>query len=250
VVNFIPLRTGTNYSDGAKIYQLISGGPWADFHRTVALVTSSLVTPIQPRDYDLTVIQRAAHTIDRGTMAALLRIWTYSHFLDSGRIPEAAQALQEAESVVRASVPDLPAELHTVFVFANAYVRRDAAATRQWWNLMQAKKPTRFNVDYYRAESALHWMEGNLAQANDAWIKSDALAHQLPKAGAYEFDRTCCTLLRQAIDATPGGQLALAPRPAPAAVLNGVPLAPEPAYQWSFMKDVPSPHQASPAVSE
>jgi len=65
---------------------------------------------------------------------------------------------------------------------------------------MQAKKPTQSNVDYWRACSALHWVEGNLKEANEAWKKSNELAQQLPKAGAYEFDRYCCELLHKALD--------------------------------------------------
>jgi len=89
------------------------------------------------------------------------------------------------------------------FVFGNAYLHRDAAAAREWWTRMEAKKPTRRNVDYWRADSALHWIEGHLKEANEGWEKSNALAQQLPKAGAYEFDRYCCFLLRKAIDEVP-----------------------------------------------
>jgi hypothetical protein len=46
----------------------------------------------------------------------------------------------------------------------------------------------------------LLWIEGKVQEANDAWKKCDALAQQLPKAGAYEFDRDCCSLLRKALD--------------------------------------------------
>jgi hypothetical protein len=241
VFNLVPLRSGTNYSDGAKIFQLLSGGPWADFHRTVSVVTSSLVTPLQPKEYDIESIERAAQGIGQGVLGMLLRLWAYNFFLDSDRIEEAAMALEDAESVVRSSAVDLPVELHTVFVFGNAYARRDAAAARQWWDKMQAKKPTRLNVDYYRAESALHWIEGNLEQANTAWAKTNELAKKLPQAGAYEFDRTCCNLLRQAIDATPGGLLAVVP---------GHAIARDESSQWSLMHDIPFQAQPLPAVSE
>ena len=76
---------------------------------------------------------------------------------------------------------------------------------REKWGTprMEAKKPTRFSEDYWRATGALHWIEGDLKAANEAWEKSNALAQQLPKAGAYEFDRYCCSLLRQALDEVP-----------------------------------------------
>jgi hypothetical protein len=197
--NLIPLRTGNQYSDGARLYQLFSHGPWADFYRAVSVVTSSLVTPLRPRDYDMGAIERASAGIQEGVQALLLRLYAYGHYLDSGMIPEARTALTEAESICNTSVPNLPVELHTVFVFGNAYLKRDAAATRHWWDRMTAKKPTRFNVDYWRAKSALHWIEGSLAEARDAWEKSDRMAAQLPKSGVYEFDRYCCALLGDAL---------------------------------------------------
>jgi len=55
-------------------------------------------------------------------------------------------------------------------------------------------------VDYWLAASALLWIEGNLKDANESWEKAHALAQQLPQAGAYEFDRYCCSLLRKALD--------------------------------------------------
>jgi len=199
-MNLLPLRTKGTYSDGAQIYQLLSHGPWGDFHLVVAVVGSSLVTPLRPRDYDIQAILRAAHSITQGTQGLLLRFYAYFYFLDHGRIFEAGEALREAESIYHQSASDIPAELHTEFVFGNAYVPRDAAAAREWWTRMEAKKPTRFNADYWRANSALHWMEGSLKEANEAWEKADALAQQLPKSGAYEFDRYCCSLLRKALD--------------------------------------------------
>ena len=199
-VNLVPLRIQGNYTDGAQIYQLLSDGPWGDFHQVAAVVGSSLVTPLRPRDLDIQAILRAAHSINQGTQGLILRLYSYVYFLDTGKISEAGEALREAESIYDRSASDIPAELHTEFVFGSAYVRRDAAAAREWWTRMEAKKPTRFNEDYWRANGALHWIEGDLKEANEAWEKANALAQQLPKAGAYEFDRYCCSLLRKALD--------------------------------------------------
>ena len=182
-------------------------------------------------------------------MGMLLRLWSYSHYLDCGRLPEAIQSLREAEQVFRSSAVDVTAELYTAFVFGNAYAARDAVAARQWWEAMQAKKHTVLNADYWRAESALRWIEGDLVQANSAWLRSNDLARKLPKAGAYDFDRTCCELLRRAIDATPGGKLNVAQAAAPAPVPTLAP-ALDQSYQWSFMRESPSSHTRAAAVSE
>src|SRR5438445_511202 len=69
--NLLPFRTKDNYSDGAGICQFFSNGPWADFHRAVMSIGSSLVTALRPRDYDIKAIQRAAHSITQGKQGLL-----------------------------------------------------------------------------------------------------------------------------------------------------------------------------------
>lgn len=203
VANLLPFKTRNSYSDGASIYQQLSRGPWGDFHRVRATVVSSLVTSARPRNYDIQSMLRAADGITQGPRAIILRLWAYTHFLDCGCIAEASKALTETESIYERNITSIPAEFLTVFVFGDAYVRRDAAAARKMWTQMEARKPIRFNVDYWIAKSALHWIEGNLKEANEALDKANKLAQQLPQAGAYEFDRYRCSLLRQAMDQPP-----------------------------------------------
>jgi hypothetical protein len=202
-MNLLPLRVAGSYSDGAMMYQLLSGGPWGDFHRSLAVVGSSLVTPMRPRDFDIATLQRAAKGIAQGPQGLLLRLCAYTCFFDQDRIPEAGEMLREAALVYPQCAAEIPAELHTDLVFGSAYVLCDAKAAREWWTRMEAKNPTRFNADYWRAASALHWIEGDLKAADEAWEKSNAEAQQLPKAGAYEFERYCCNKLRVALDDVP-----------------------------------------------
>ena len=199
--NLIPFRTGGQYSDGAKIYQLLAGGPFAALHGALSVVTSSLVTPLRPRDYNIELMEHAvAGGAAQGKQLMLLYLFRYQHFLDCGQLPEAALALTEAETIYHQYASEIPAELHLGFVFGNAYVKRDAVGARAWWQRMEEKKPTRFNADYWLAHSAFHWIEGDFYAANDSWHKGAAMAMQLPKAGAYEFDRYRYVLLRQALD--------------------------------------------------
>jgi hypothetical protein len=198
--NLLPFRTPAGYSDGAIVLQLLAGGAFADFHLSVARIGSSLVSPLRPRDYDIGSIQRAARGIGQGRQALLMWLHAFSHSIDAGKELEADDILAQAELVCLKSAYNIPAELHTSFVFGNALVRRDPVATRFWWNRLQARKPTRFNADYWRAESALHWIEGDLDQARSAWEKSHTLVEQLPDAGAYDFSRHCCAMLRRELD--------------------------------------------------
>jgi len=201
--NLVPFRPEASYSDGARIYQLLRGGPLVDLYRAFNIAGATLVTPLRPRDYDIEAIQRASRSFTQGRQAFLLRLFASYYFQDCGKIQDACQALAEAESIYQESAAEIPAELHTDLVFGSAYLRRDAASARVWWDRMSAKKTTHFGIDYWLAQSALFWTENRLEEARGAWNKANALAQKLPAAGAYEFDRYRSTLLHQAIDAAP-----------------------------------------------
>jgi hypothetical protein len=202
-VNLIPVRPDSLYSDGARIYHLLSGGPWADYHRATSMAAAGLVTALRPRDYDLPAIQRASKGITSGQQGLLLRLFAYNYFHDRGRIPEACSALSEAEAIYHQSASNVPAEWHALFVFGNAYLKRDAIAARQWWDRMQALKPAGRDAVYWLAQSALYWIEDDPAGADEAWRKGNDLAQKLPAAGAYDFNRDCFSHLRHTLDEVP-----------------------------------------------
>ncbi|MGD0737012.1 MAG: M50 family metallopeptidase [Terracidiphilus sp.] len=219
--NLIPLRPESLYSDGARIFQLLRGGPWADLHRALAVVQSSLVTPLRPRNFDIDAIRRASASFTHGRQALLLRLLASYYFLDSENNDKAIEALSEAEAIYHESASDIPAELHFDFVFDSAYLRHDAASARQWWDRMEAKKPTHLGVDYWLARSALLWIENHNEEAREAWNKTNALAQKLPTAGTYQFDRYRVGLLEAALNTSP----ATSPIPESAVYsLNGNPV--------------------------
>ena len=92
VGNLIPLNPEGLYSDGAKIYQLLKGGAWANFHRVMTLAASSTVTPLRPRDYDIDAIKRAEQLFTQGIHGILLRLLSSSYYLDCGKLDEARRA--------------------------------------------------------------------------------------------------------------------------------------------------------------
>jgi hypothetical protein len=200
ILNLIPFRTGNSYSDGAQIYQLLSNGPWGDYQRAISSVRSTLVTPLRPRNFDIEAIQRASVGIAHGPRGLHLRLLASLYYLDCDLIPEASQALAEAEKLYQQPASDIPAEWHTDFVFSKAFLQRDSAGARLWWDGMEAKNPTQLNADYWLARSALLWSENHLQEGEEAWQKGYALALQLPKAGIYEFDRDRYALLRKVLD--------------------------------------------------
>lgn len=221
VYNLIPLRPEDQYSDGAHLYQLLSRGPWADVHMAFSVVSTTTVTALRPRDLDIHLLQRAADFLKAGQQGLLLRLFQYIHHMDAGRIPDALDAVAEAEALYPELASKLDADLHADFVFVNALFRRDLESARRWWQRMEAKGVAKFKVDYWKARTALLWLEGCPEAAEEAWQKGNALAQNLPAAGAYEFDRWCYRKLREALDAPEIH--ALVPPPLPArheAVVN------------------------------
>lgn len=201
VLNLVPFQTASaTYSDGAQIYQLLSGGPLAEYHRVIAIVSSSLVTPLRPRDYDINAIHRASLAIPGGNRGMMLHLHASAYYLDCASFGEAADATTRAEAVYNNCALDLPAQLHTVFVYRKAFLHRDASGARLWWERMETKKGIRQNVDYWLARASLLWIEKNFDEARAALEEAESCAQRLPKFGAYEFDRYRCALLRKALD--------------------------------------------------
>jgi Peptidase family M50 len=201
VENMLPYRIETGaYTDGARILQLLTNSPMAELHRAMMAMQSTTVTPRRFRDMDPQPFQRAIELFPNDLTGVYLRIVIAQHFEEAGNIPQACASISVAEAIYDQFKIDLPAGLHTCFIISRALLSHDAAATRLWWDRMQEKKPTRFNVDYWLAHACVLWMEGRLDEANDALRKADAEARKLPQAGAYEFDRSRCALLRRELD--------------------------------------------------
>jgi Zn-dependent protease len=211
VYNCIPLRPEDKYSDGAQIYQLLSNGPWADFHMAFAMVSSSLVTPLRPRDFDVDVLNRAAAFMVTGLRGMLLNLFLSMHHHDCGRTAERLRYFEIAESMYPQIANDLPADLHLGFVYDNAVLKQDLAAAELWWQRMEAKGKTRQKVDYWKARTSLLWIEGNFGEAREAWRKADSWTRQMPAAGAYDFDRDEIARLGSLLDATEAAQPLMTP---------------------------------------
>lgn len=202
VGNLIPVNPEGLYSDGARIYQLLKGGAWADFHRATTLAASTTVTSLRPRDYDIEAVKRAEQLFTRGIRAVVLRLLESSYYLDCGKRDEASRAVTEAEVICRETGIDAPPELRVALVFRIAFLRHDAPSARFWWGTIEAAQAIHRGSDYWLAKSALLLSEGQMDEAQDAWNNAHDLVSKLPTMGDYEFDRYRCELLGQAINST------------------------------------------------
>ena len=199
----IPSKACNMYSDGARLYQFYKGGLWIDYYRALYLVTSSTVTPIRPRDYDLDAMQRAAGTVTSGQSEFTLRLCCYSCLFDRRQFPEAGQAIEHASEICEQHSLKLATESISPLVFGHAFVRRDPVAARLWWDRMQSAKPSFPDSDQNLSLAALLWSEGRLDEARDAWQKGNAWAQHLPASGSGDAERAAAALLLAALNTTP-----------------------------------------------
>jgi Zn-dependent protease len=210
VLNLIPVLTKRGfYSDGARILQLLTHSPMAEYHRLILRGQSTMVTALRPRDMDIDALQRVAATQFPQELRGLhLQLCAMQSHEDCGRLPEARVVLASADAIYRDFTIDMSAPLHTVFVTSHAWYNRDAAAARLWWDRMiekrkLAKKPDDPDADYWLARTALLWIEGRRDDAEEAWQKAAAEVAQLPRFGAYDFMRDQCANLRRELDLSP-----------------------------------------------
>jgi peptidase M50-like protein len=199
MVNLIPQKPETNYSDGARIYQLVTNGPWAHVEQAFSMVASTLVTSRRPRDFDLDVLHAAANFLTRGDRGMLLRLYTCMHYLDTGRVPEAVASLQEAEALYEGVAVQSPAGICALFVFLNAIFKRDRAGADLWWQRLQAQRNIDFDAEYWQARASILWLQGQIDEAHSACEHGFSLALQLPAAGAYDYTRSGFDALRDAL---------------------------------------------------
>jgi len=200
MVNLIPQKPEAHYSDGARIYQLVTNGPWAHVEQAFSMVASTLVTSRRPRDYDVEVIREAGNFLNKGDRAMLLRLFSCIHYLDLGRLPEAIGSLEQAEKLYENVALQNGAGICAEFVFINAVFKRDRAAAELWWQRLQAQRRIDQDAEYWLALAGILWIQGQSAEARQAYERGYTLALELPSAGAYEYTRSSFDALRDALN--------------------------------------------------
>jgi hypothetical protein len=140
ILNLFPfLSEDGGYSDGARILQIVTRSPLDDFHRAIASVAATAITPRRYRDLDIAQIERAAILFPTDFRGLRLLLCACQFYEESGSLPEATAALAAAETIYDERAINLPGPLHSVFVVGHAWLNRDAIAARLWWDRMEAK---------------------------------------------------------------------------------------------------------------
>jgi hypothetical protein len=199
-LNLVPFGSGGRYSDGAKLYQLLSKGCWREYHWLLGMMGCTTVSPMRPRDYDFAMLQRVAGSPAGGHDEMLMHLAEYAYRLDRNELAEAGLAIEKAELFCAESGFNPPSEWCGVLVFGHAFLRHDAVAARRWWERLEAHQAKKKNEARWISLSALLWSENRLDDAVEAWEKAAEWTRGLPGAGLWEAERSALDLLRQALD--------------------------------------------------
>ena len=184
------------YSDGAQIYQMLRGGPWAEVHQARAMVASSLVTPLRPAEWDGALLDRCSQFQKSGTDGILMRLYLVMHHADAGRWAPALVHLEAATALYPRVQKTFDAHLIPEILVMTALLKQDPAAARWWWHQFESKRKRADGLGYWSARTAWHWMEGHTADAWQALQQWEERAQKLPRTGAYDYDRRQAALLR------------------------------------------------------
>lgn len=199
LLNLVPFGNKSMYSDGAKLYQILSGGLWSRYHTALGMISSIAVTPLRPRDYDIAALEEATRHIARRRDAAFLQLCAYNSYLDSGRREEAVLAMEKSEASCREWAIEPPVEWCASYVYANAILRQDAAAARGWWIRIESRKAFQMTENLWTARAALLLSEHHLEEATAALEKAKSWTADLPATGSGEFERHLVVILDQTL---------------------------------------------------
>ena len=149
------------------------------------------------------LIDKAADSVPQGERGLLLRLFACLHYLDANRTREAITRMEAAEVLYDQSIFERPQDICAEFMFVKRILPTYDLACVLKCGRNESRLCARWTMtpDYWRAQTALHWLKGQREEAIEAWERGNALAQQLPSAGTYEFTRSCFEELRVVLDA-------------------------------------------------
>jgi hypothetical protein len=167
VVNLIPLQEAAMYSDGARIYQILTGSALEDYRRIVAMTQATVVTPLRQRDFDIQLIDRIAAADIASFDQLFLLLIAGDYYFDGGRIESASEKFREAEALYDQEANSW-AERCGLFVTRATYLLRDRAMAEKWWQRRLAAKSLNPEKKNYFPDCAHFTITGRKRDAQEA----------------------------------------------------------------------------------
>jgi hypothetical protein len=185
IFNLLPMASETEYSDGARFWQMFRRGPWCDFHCANHYMGLSQTTPLRPREWPSAMVERAAEFAAQLPNPSGSLAMAYLHFLDHGDSQRALTWLDRAHRAARPG-SKLAHALTADRAFLEAFHRHDGREAQRLF----AQVPRReHSTDYWRALATVRAAQGDLPGASEAWKKAWTMAQKRPATGVYDMDR-------------------------------------------------------------
>lgn len=185
IFNLMPMASEAQYSDGARLWQMLRRGPWCDFHCANHYMGLSQTTTLRPRDWPTAMVERAAEFAAQLPEPAGSFAMAYAHYLDRCDWAHALSWLEKAHLTARPG-SKLADALTVDRAYIEAFHRRDGREAQRWFEQAPRRDDS---TDYWRSAAAVRAAQGDLSGASEAWSKAWDLAEKRPPTGIYDMDR-------------------------------------------------------------
>lgn len=202
LANLVPVREASAYSDGARIYQILTGNVMEDFCRIAAMTEATKHTPTRPRDYDITLIEKtAANPNLQSYNVPFLYVVASDFYFDRGSMDDARNALSKAERAME-GINIVWKENCGAFVLRAVCFGRDREMAEKWWGRGLHAKPLNPKRDSEIEFVAYCIIENRPSEGEEAWKRELERANRLPDNGDRAFDLHYLNRLRELLDDT------------------------------------------------
>lgn len=198
LITLVPMRSGGFLSDGARMLQLLRGGPKAFVDVVCLRVIAQSFSGTRPRDIDPQPLLEAVAQPLSSHFTVYLHGFLYLHYLDKGLVEKAGEHLDHYTSGVAEVPKGYQSVIYLENVWFEALYRKDAAAARKYWEQVVAGAFIP-KTQVHRAAAALAFAEGD---HSGAVKKVEEALLELPRSmdkGAAVAEREWLEQLLEAI---------------------------------------------------
>ncbi len=207
LANLIPLREAAAYSDGARIYQILTGNVLEDFRRIVAMTEASKIGPVRPQGFDISLIEEtASNNALEAYNTAFLYLAASDYYFDHERLQEARAALSKAEAA-QEEMKSVWKESCDALVLRAVCIAQNREMAEKWWERSLQAKPFDMKNNSEFALLAYCICKDRFAEAEQVWRRQLERTGRLPENGERAFDLHYLSHLRRLLDeALAGGR--------------------------------------------
>jgi hypothetical protein len=183
--NLLPMASGVNYSDGARLWQLWRGGPWAEYLCSIHYIGLSRTTPMRPGEWPREMVERMAAFAEQLPDPAGVLVCVSQHYEDAGDLERAAHFLAQACERMRPKT-ELASDIARERAYFAAFYRSDASEGARW---LAEAPPDLSLAAHWRARTAVLLASKELQAAEEAWRKGGEIVAKLRQTGLYDPER-------------------------------------------------------------